>query len=49
MKKVTLILMAMLFSLLAVYSACAEFDISQSGLIVSGEAQQLGKPESYGS
>ena len=49
MKKVTLILMAMLFSMLAVCSAWAEFDISQSGLIVSGEAQQLGKPESYGS
>ena len=49
MKKSTLILMAMLFSLLAICPAWAEFDVSQSGLIVSGEAQQLGKPESYGS
>ena len=49
MKKATLILMAMLFSLLAICPAWAEFDVSQSGLIVSGEAQQLGKPESYGS
>ena len=49
MKKATLILMAMLFSLLAICPAWAEFDISQSGLIVSGKAQQLGKPESYGS
>ena len=49
MKKVTLILMAMLFSLLSLCPACAEFDVSQSGLIVSGEAQQLGKPKSYGS
>ena len=49
MKKIFLLCLAVLFSLSVVVPGFAEFDLSQSGLSVSGQAQQLGKPSSYGS
>ena len=49
MKKTLILLLAMLTCLLSLAPAYAEFNISDAGLAVSGSAQQLGKPDSFGS
>ena len=49
MKKALILMLAMLTCLLSLAPAYAEFNISDAGLAVSGSAQQLGKPDSFGS
>ena len=49
MKKTLILLLAILTCLLSLTPAYAEFNISDAGLTVSGSAQQLGKPDSFGS
>ena len=49
MKKTLILLLAILTCLLSLTPAYAEFNISDAGLAVSGSAQQLGKPDSFGS
>ena len=49
MKKTLILMLAMLTCLLSLAPAYAEFNISDAGLAVSGSAQQLGKPDSFGS
>ena len=49
MKKLTLLCLACILLALASIPAYAEFDATQAGLSVSGEAQQLGDPKGYGS
>ena len=49
LKKTLILLLAMLICLLSLAPAYAEMSISDAGLAVSGSAQQLGKPDSFGS
>ena len=47
-KKLAILFLTAMLCLTAL-PAGAAFDVGQTGLTVSGEAQQLGKPENYGS
>ena len=49
LKKLICLCFAACLCLLAAFPACAAFDVAQTGLTFSGEAQQLGKPKDYGS
>ena len=48
-KKLAIFCLSAILCLMAALPACAAFDVGQTGLTVPGEAQQLGKPASYGS